>query len=185
MSLIKILCLGDSLTEAYGVPREKGWVHLVAKELGITMVNAGISGDNTTGMLGRCEHLLIEHKPSHMIVMGGTNDILFGLKNEIIISNIHAMSRYARYHGADCIVGIPTPIMNIEEFNFIGEHVQKRLESFQQTLINYCKDDEKAFIDFSKSVNPEHFLEDGVHLNESGHIQMKNVVATFLSKMIN
>ncbi len=185
MNPIKILCLGDSLTEAYDVPKEKGWVYLVAKELGITIINAGIGGDSTTGMLGRCEYLLKEHRPTHMIVMGGTNDILFGLKNEFIISNIHAMSRYARYHDVVCVVGIPTPIINLEELNFIGENVQQRLESFQQTLINYCKDDEKVFIDFSKSIKPEHYLEDGVHLNESGHLQMRNVASAFLSKMIN
>jgi len=181
----KILCLGDSLTQASDVPKEKGWVHLVAEELGITTINAGINGDSTTGMLGRCKQLLSEHEPSHMIIMGGTNDILFGLKNEYIISNIHAMSRYARYHDIKCIVGIPTSIINPEALNFIGENVQQRLESYQQTLINYCEDDEKAFIDFSKSINPEHYLEDGVHLNESGHLQMKNVATAFLSKMIN
>jgi len=95
---LKILCLGDSLTEAYGVRSDKGWVHLLSQESGITTINAGISGDSTTGMLGRCEPLLKKHKPTHLFIMGGTNDILFGLNNEFIISNIHAMSRYARYY---------------------------------------------------------------------------------------
>lgn len=173
------------MTEAYGVPTEKGWVHLLSKELGITIINAGISGDNTTGMLGRCESLLSVHNPTHLLIMGGTNDILFGLKNEYIISNIHAMSRYARFYGVECLVGIPIAIVNEAELNFLYENVSERIASYQNTLIDYCKNDEKTFIDFSINVNTEHYLEDGVHLNESGNMQMKNTASAFFTKIIN
>ncbi len=181
----KILCLGDSLTEAYGVPSNKGWVYLLEQELRINIINAGISGDTTTGMLGRCESLLKEHQPTHLLILGGTNDILFGLKDEFIISNIHAMSRHAKFYDVECIVGIPTSIINENRFNFLKESVTERIINFQEVLIEYCKEDEKDVIDFSVYINPEHYLEDGVHLNESGHIEMKNVVSTLLPKVIN
>jgi len=41
------------------------------------------------------------------------------------------------------------------------------------------------FVDFSQHIKAEHYLEDGVHLNEFGHIKMKDTAYIFLSKMIN
>ena len=43
------------------------------------------SGDTTAGMLARCERLLMEHQPSHMLVIGGTYDLWFGLKYKKMI----------------------------------------------------------------------------------------------------
>ena len=42
---MKIVCLGDSLTYGYGVPRKDGWVSLAARATGHTLVNRGVSGD--------------------------------------------------------------------------------------------------------------------------------------------
>ena len=42
---MKIVCLGDSLTYGYGVPRKDGWVSLAAQATGHTLVNKGVSGD--------------------------------------------------------------------------------------------------------------------------------------------
>lgn len=50
---MKIVCLGDSLTYGYGVPRKDGWVSLAAQATGHTLVNKGVSGDTTGGMLAR------------------------------------------------------------------------------------------------------------------------------------
>ena len=85
----KIVCMGDSLTEGYGIPKNTRWTSLLEKDYEIDVVNAGISGDTTTGMLSRCERLLIEYNPSHLLILGGTNDLWFGLKDEFILSNIH------------------------------------------------------------------------------------------------
>lgn len=172
------------MTEAYGLPEIHGWVYLLEQELGIEIINAGISGDTTTGMLGRCESLLKEHQPSNLLVMGGTNDVLFGLKDELIISNLHAMSRYARYYQAECIIGIPTPILDEKNLNFLGENVQKRMENYQEALRNYCDEDGKNVIDFSVNMTAKHYLDDGVHLNEIGHRQMKNMARAFFDNNI-
>ena len=87
---MKLVCLGDSLTEGYEIDNNKSWTELLQKELNVEVINAGISGDTTSGMLARCEKLLLEHQPSHLIIFGGTNDLWFGLKDEFILSNIHA-----------------------------------------------------------------------------------------------
>ena len=173
---MKLLCLGDSLTEGYDIPKSSRWTHLLRDQLKIEVINAGISGDTTAGMLARCERLLIEHKPSDLLILGGTNDLWFGHKDEMIMSNIHAIRRQARYHNIIPIVGIPTPSMSINDLNLVHENYSECIRSFQNALINYCNDDDQDIIDFSLKMKAEHFLDDGIHPNEEGQkIMMQNV----------
>lgn len=172
--MMKLLCLGDSLTEGYLIPKTSRWTNLLRNELGIEVINCGISGDTTAGMLARCEMALTNHKPTHMILLGGTNDLWFGLKDELILSNIHAISRQARYHDVDCIIGIPPASINLNELNVVHENYSECIRSFQSALIQYSKEDERPFINFSVDLNRDHYLEDGVHINEKGQFVMKN-----------
>ncbi|MCD8140286.1 MAG: hypothetical protein LUE17_11010 [Planctomycetaceae bacterium] len=48
---MKILCLGDSLTFGTGVTRSNAWTTLVHKQTGYEVVNRGVPGDTTGGML--------------------------------------------------------------------------------------------------------------------------------------
>jgi acyl-CoA thioesterase I len=46
-----VLVIGDSLSDAYNMPREAGWAHLLSERLGedFKVVNASISGETTAG----------------------------------------------------------------------------------------------------------------------------------------
>jgi acyl-CoA thioesterase-1 len=77
----KLLILGDSLSAAYGLNQEQGWVSLLQdawKDKGITVINAAISGETTDGALARLPRLLNQHQPSHIFVELGGNDGLQG-----------------------------------------------------------------------------------------------------------
>lgn len=50
---MKLICIGDSLTFGYGVRPSQRWTRLCAQETGWEIVNKGISGDTTGGMLVR------------------------------------------------------------------------------------------------------------------------------------
>ena len=63
-----ILIVGDSLSAAYGMPVEQGWVRLLQQRLDAdhypyTIVNASISGDTTANALDRLPQALIRHQP--------------------------------------------------------------------------------------------------------------------------
>ncbi|MGB0926066.1 MAG: arylesterase [Pikeienuella sp.] len=78
---IKIVALGDSLTQGYGLPAEQGftaqlqrWLH----ENGapeVRIINAGVSGDTTAGGLARFEWSLAEGGDAVIVELGG-NDLL-------------------------------------------------------------------------------------------------------------
>ncbi len=80
----KLMVHGDSLSAAYGLKREEGWVTLLEKKLSAekidcAVVNASISGETTAGGLARLPALLAQHKPSHVLLELGGNDGLRGL----------------------------------------------------------------------------------------------------------
>ena len=179
---MKLLCLGDSLTEGFEIPLKARWTELLQKELNAEVINAGIGGDSTAGMLARCGGLLKDHEPSHIIIFGGTNDLWFGLQDELILSNINAMSRQSRYHEVDVIIGILPLSMNFNEVNLIGENYSECIRSFRSVLINYCLNEEQKYIDFSTELKPEHYFADGVHIKENGQVGMKNSAVAVLAK---
>ena len=77
----KLLILGDSLSAAYGLKQEQGWVSLLQdawQSKNISIVNAAISGETTDGALARLPRLLEQHKPTHIFVELGGNDGLQG-----------------------------------------------------------------------------------------------------------
>jgi acyl-CoA thioesterase-1 len=77
----KLLILGDSLSAAYGLKQEQGWVSLLQdawQSKDINVVNAAISGETTDGALARLPRLLKQHEPTHIFVELGGNDGLQG-----------------------------------------------------------------------------------------------------------
>ena len=77
----KILVWGDSLSAAYGIPVDKGWVSLLEEKLGTDyeVINGSISGETSQGGLSRITNALEEHSPDLIILELGANDGLRGI----------------------------------------------------------------------------------------------------------
>lgn len=90
---IKILVMGDSLSAAYGIPKELGWVNLLRTTLGDTysITNASISGETTGGGLAVLPRHLQEYDPDLVILELGANDGLRGFPVSRIRSNLAEM----------------------------------------------------------------------------------------------
>ncbi len=100
-----LLVLGDSLSAEYGLKRGSGWVALLEQRLRTqkipaTVVNASISGDTSSGGRSRLPALLVQHRPSHLIIELGGNDALRGLPLELTRDNLDQMTRTAQRAGA-------------------------------------------------------------------------------------
>ena len=74
---MKLICIGDSLTFGYGVRPSQRWTRLCAQETGWEIVNEGISGDTTGGMLARFSADVLPERPDAVLMMGGANDRFF------------------------------------------------------------------------------------------------------------
>jgi acyl-CoA thioesterase-1 len=110
-----ILVLGDSLSAAYGIKLDQGWVALLqarlrAKGYGHRVVNASSSGETTGGGLTRLPRALATHKPAIVIVELGGNDGLRGLPITDIRRNLTAIIRSSQQAGARILlVGMRIP----------------------------------------------------------------------------
>jgi acyl-CoA thioesterase I len=104
-----ILVIGDSISAAYGIQRDQGWVALLdAKLAKLTppsrVVNASISGDTTGGALARLPRALEVHDPDVVIIELGGNDALRGYPVARIEQNLEALVTTAKNAGAAVLV---------------------------------------------------------------------------------
>jgi acyl-CoA thioesterase I len=114
-----LLVLGDSLSAEYGLPRDSGWVKLLADKLATprpegaaqyNVVNASISGETTSGGRTRLPALLAQHRPAIVIIELGGNDGLRGLPLTVMRENLNAMVDASRKTGARVLlVGLRIP----------------------------------------------------------------------------
>ncbi len=105
----KILVLGDSISAAYGIQREQGWVALLQERLdgrdpGTRVVNASTGGWTTSDGLARLPKLLDHHRPDIVIIELGGNDGLRGLPLASIRANLITMIETSKARGARVIV---------------------------------------------------------------------------------
>ncbi|MDX1453679.1 MAG: arylesterase [Oleiphilaceae bacterium] len=102
----RILVLGDSLSAAYGIQVEDGWVNLMRKELAdhYTVINASISGETSGGGLRALPRLLEEHQPNVVIIELGANDGLRGFPINILKQNLSQMIQLAQNEGAQVML---------------------------------------------------------------------------------
>ncbi len=103
-----VLVLGDSISAAYGMSLEQGWVALLADQLEAShphtvVVNASISGETSGGGLRRLPQLLEQHQPRIVIIELGGNDGLRGYPVNRFRDNLREMAQLSQQAGARVI----------------------------------------------------------------------------------
>ena len=110
-----ILVFGDSLSAGYGLPQERGWVHLLEKrvkdeDFTYRVANASVSGETTGGGANRIAAALKTHQPDIVVIELGANDGLRGQSLEIMRRNLEAMIDASRHAKARVLlVGMRLP----------------------------------------------------------------------------
>ena len=104
-----ILVLGDSISAAYGIQREQGWVALLQQRLDersfdARVENASTSGWTTSDGLAQLPRLLDHHRPDIVVIELGGNDGLRGIPIDNIRANLTTMVGAAKAHGASVLV---------------------------------------------------------------------------------
>lgn len=118
-----IMVLGDSLSAAYGIPRDQGWAALLERRLAdegypYKVVNASISGDTTQGGLTRLPAVLRRYSPEIVVVGLGGNDGLRGIAPNETKRNLEAIVAQAREAGSKVVlVGVQLPANYGAAFN--------------------------------------------------------------------
>ncbi len=166
-----VLVHGDSLSAAYGIPRDQGWVALLQRRLaeeGLPhrVVNASVSGETTAGGLHRLPALIGAHRPALLILALGANDGLRGLPLEQTAANLEAMiERAKRDRIRVLLVGMHLPP------NYGPAHTRK----FHALFREVAQRQQVALVPFlleGMATRRELFLADGLHPNAAAQARL-------------
>jgi acyl-CoA thioesterase-1 len=162
-----ILVFGDSLSAAYGLRAEQGWVALLDKRLqsqgyGYTVANASVSGETTDGGLQRLPRALQIHQPKIVVLELGANDALRGLQLNSTKDNLAKMVDLSQKAGARVLlVGMRIPP------NYGPRYTADFVRMYADLKEHY----RLAFVPFllaSVALDPAQMQEDGLHPNAKG-----------------
>lgn len=175
-----IVVLGDSLSAGYGIDINKGWVQLLANDLGDQhqVINAGISGDTTAGGLYRLPDLLKTHQPDIVIIELGGNDGLRGYPLTRMRSNLKQMIQRAKAADAKPL------LLQIEIPPNYGARYTKAFKQSYQTIADETKTPLAAFIDKALIENKGLMQQDGIHPTEEAQPMLRDRVGKVLFEMV-
>ncbi len=170
-----ILVYGDSLSAAYGIAQEQGWVTLLQQRIlqqkpNYLVVNASISGETTSGGLSRLEKALKQYQPTLILIELGANDALRGLPIAEIRKNLEAMITISKKNNSKVILlGMKIPP------NYGIKYTRNFQESYQILATQY----KLPFVPFlldGVAGNRELNQEDGLHpLAKAEPVVLNNV----------
>jgi len=179
-----IVVLGDSLSAGYGVKLEKAWPSLLEKSiidngLNFKVLNAGISGDTTSGGLYRLPKLLSKHKPQIVILELGGNDGLRGMSlKKVVKKNLSSMIEMVHASGGIVVmVGVELPPNYGEIYT----------SNFQKIFVDLASEYDLTLINGSIKDMTEMGLmqSDGIHPNQDGHKLIEQEVWLSLYPLLN
>ena len=97
-----IIAFGDSLTAGYGAQRGEDYPTRLSSLMGVSVLNAGVSGDTTEAALARLDGDVLAHDPRIVIIGLGGNDYLRGVTIAQTEANLRTIIR--RIQGAGAMV---------------------------------------------------------------------------------
>jgi acyl-CoA thioesterase-1 len=163
-----ILFFGDSLTDGYGLSRSQAYPAVIAEKLRTSgqryeVINAGVSGDTTSGGLRRIARYL-DQKIDVFVLELGINDAFRGVPVPQMRENLQSIIdrvRKANPNVAIVIAGMQLPLYGADEYvQTFGAMYTELAEKNNAALVPYLL--------LGVGGNPSLNLGDRVHPNAAG-----------------
>jgi acyl-CoA thioesterase-1 len=181
-----IVAFGDSLSEGLGVETGFSFPDQLQKKLDKNgykyhVVNLGVSGDTTTGGLGRLDYAL-SLKPSIVILELGGNDGLRGVPVASTKANLEKMIVASQKSGASVLLaGMTLPPNYGPDYVRDFEAAYKDLaRKYKLRLIPFLMQDILAQL----QSQPGLMQRDGIHPTARGHAIIADTVFRYLQPLI-
>lgn len=178
-----ILVMGDSLSAAYGINVDRGWVALLRQHLQKAgypqqVVNASVSGETSTGGLRRLPAVLKEHHPQIVLIELGANDGLRGQPLNIMRANLEKMARLSRSAKAHPV---------LFEMRIPPNYGETYTTGFQNSFAAVAKKLKLPMVPFwlgGIAADPKNFQDDGIHPTEAAQPQLLDAVWPTLQALL-
>ena len=175
----KIVLFGDSLMSGYGLEKKFHLSTILEKNLrkknfDVSVINASVSGDTTSGGLNRLNWLLQKRKIDIVVLCLGANDMLRGIKPSIIKKNLNKILIILQNKKIDVLLA---GMLSQES---LGERYKSKFDSIYPELAKKFQISFLPFLLDGVALNPELNLNDGKHPNPKG----VNLISKNLEKKI-
>ncbi len=176
-----VVVLGDSLSAAYGMDEDQGWVYLLEKELGEEhqVINASIGGNTTADGLARLPKLLNTYHPDTVVVALGGNDGLRGYATPTIRANLVSILNAVKHSAAQpLLIGIQIP----------PSYGQRYAQQFANVYTDVAKTEKVPLLPFlleGVALTPEWMQPDGIHPNADAQPAILQNVLPVLSPLLS
>ncbi len=171
MDRIKVVCLGDSITYGWPWGPDVSWTAMLAEQLDGEVINRGIPGNTTTQMLDRFEKAVLKLHPSHVIIMGGLNDVALQDSFDRITWNLRCMAEIARENDIKVVFGQPT-VFDEPDLERLVLRIRKWINNYAQEhripVIHF----DQAFYDENNNILTDLLAADGAHPTKAGYQAM-------------
>jgi len=178
-----LLVMGDSLSAAYGMAVDQGWVALLARRLAdrgssLRVVNASVSGETSAGGLSRVPAELARIRPQLVILELGANDGLRGLPLTQMRANLLEITRLAQRSGARVLLlGMRIP----------PNYGPVYADDFHASFAAVAKQTRSALLPFfleGVALKPDLIQADGLHPNAAAQAVLLDTVWPALQPML-
>jgi lysophospholipase L1-like esterase len=166
----KILSFGDSITYGYGVARDKSYPAQLEALLNTKVINAGVSGEETSAGLRRLPSLLEKYKPQILILCEGGNDILRRKNMLKAKENLAKMIKIAQDKKIYVVlIGVPSlAILTLETDQIYYELADEFNVPLEDNALK-------------EILGNDTLKRDNVHPNEKGYSILSNKIATIVT----
>lgn len=179
---LEIVALGDSLTAGYQLPPGKGFAEQLGKELAekgynVGVMNAGVSGDTSSGGLARLDWA-VGPETDAVILELGSNDALRGIDPELTRQNLAAIIEELQSRGIAVLLAgmLAPPNMGADYERAFNPIYPGLAEEYGVLLYPFFLDGVAA--------EPALNLGDGMHPNEEGIEVMVERIFPTVEKLI-
>ncbi|NJN77158.1 MAG: hypothetical protein HC803_01555 [Saprospiraceae bacterium] len=146
------------------------------------ILNRGIAGDITSGLLGRIEEVC-RHNPSKIFIEIGTNDLSMGLSIVDIMKDYERLIEEIQNRTtAKIYINSVLPVEDLP-----GENYQNtEILNLNRKLKDLCVIKKMVYIDLTEKFTNDdsgnlktEFTTDGLHLNSAGYLEWKKYFCRF------
>lgn len=184
--VLVVVALGDSLTAGYRtvdpyaldprVPYPAQLMTLINGRLkGHTqafVINAGINGDDTNGMLWRFRQTVATEKPEIVVIWGGINDLGAAKEPEQVMENLTKLYYLCRETGATPVACTLTPTrLTSTKIRRLNELIRAYSSEKGLVLVDLFS----GLVDVEGNLRQE-YSDDGVHLTQAGYGRIAEIV---------
>ncbi|MFO1373957.1 MAG: arylesterase [Agitococcus sp.] len=177
-----IVVFGDSISAAYGIEVNKGWVAKLQHKLkqqkkDYQVINASVSGETTSGGLSRLSQVLSQYQPQILILELGGNDGLRGQPPKLMQQNLQKMIQQAKQQKIKVVLlGMKIPPNYGKAYN----------QAFEKAFVDVANTEQVPFVPFfleGVGGNDDLMQADGIHPNEKGQDRLLQNVWPIMEKV--